>query len=182
VPSLVWHNRLGHPSEPMLQHIISNFQLPISSSKAIQSICSSCQLEKSKQLSFLDSSCVSYAPLELIHSDVWISPLSSTNRSKYYVHFIDYFSRYTWLFLLQNKFDVFGGTFVKFKCLVENSFTFKIKQLQTDGGGEYLSNTFTSFLSTYGILHRVACCNDLEKSTNHICTITLKELVNLELP
>jgi hypothetical protein len=94
--------------------------------------------------------------LELIHSDVWISPLTSTNGSKFYVLFIDDCSRYTWLFPVQNKYDVFG-MFVKFKYLVENLFILKMKQFQTNGGGEYLLNTFTNFLSTYGILYRVTC-------------------------
>jgi hypothetical protein len=181
VSSLIWHNKLGHPSQPMLQHIFSTFQLPISHSKTIQSICSSCQLGKIKQLAFLDSSRVSHAPLELIHSDVWISPLSSINGSKFYVLFIDDFSRYTWFFPIHNKYNVFG-MFVKFKCLVENLFTFKIKQFQTDGGGEYLSNTFTNFLSTHGILHKVTCPhtsqqNEIaERKHRHIIETTLTVL------
>jgi hypothetical protein len=126
VPSLIWHNRLGHPSRPVLQHIFSTFQLLVSPSKTIQSICYSCQLGKRKQLAFLDSRHVSHAPLELIHSNVWISPLCSINGSKFYVIFINDFSRYTWLFHIHNKSDVFG-MFIKFKCLVENLFTLKIK-------------------------------------------------------
>jgi hypothetical protein len=55
-------------------------------------------------------------------------------------------------FLLNSKSDVFE-TFVKFKCLIENLFSLKIKQLQIDGGGEYTSHNFTKFLSTHGILH-----------------------------
>jgi transposase InsO family protein len=46
-------------------------------------------------------------------------------------------------------------TFAKFKFLVENYFNLKMKQLQTDGGGEYILNKFLSFLSTDGILHRL---------------------------
>jgi hypothetical protein len=125
--------------------------------------------------------------LELIHSNVWISPLSSINGSKFYVLFIDDFSRFTWLFPTKNKSDVFG-MFVKFKCLVENLFTLKIKQFQIDGGGEYLSNTFTSFSSIHGILHRVTCPHTSQqngivgKKHRHIIETTLTLLAQSHLP
>jgi hypothetical protein len=37
--------------------------------------------------------------------------------------------------------------FVKFKLLVEKQFSSSIKQLQSDGGGEYTSSFFQAFLS-----------------------------------
>jgi transposase InsO family protein len=78
--------------------------------------------------------------------------------------------------------------FVKFKCLVENLFTLKIKQFQTYGGGEYLSNTFTSFLSTHGILHRVTCPHSsqqngiVERKHRHIIETALTLLAQSHLP
>ena len=47
--------------------------------------------------------------------------------------------------------------FVKFKILVENQFTTKIKHFQLDDGGEYTSIQFQSFLSQNGIVHRKSC-------------------------
>lgn len=47
--------------------------------------------------------------------------------------------------------------FVKFKTLAENQFSHHIKKLQSDGGGEYTSAQFQSFLSQHGILHRKSC-------------------------
>jgi transposase InsO family protein len=47
--------------------------------------------------------------------------------------------------------------FVKFKLLVENLFTAKIKQFQSDNGGEYTSKQFKDYLSQSGILHRLFC-------------------------
>jgi hypothetical protein len=70
--------------------------------------------------------------------------------------FIDDFSRYTWIYPLYQKSEVFD-TFVKFKLLVENQFSTKIKQFQSDGGGEYTSVHFQSFLTKNGILHRKSC-------------------------
>jgi len=57
---------------------------------------------------------------------------------KYYIAFIDDCSRYTWIYHLYNKSEVFDP-FVKFKLLAENQFPTTIKQLQSNGGGEYKS-------------------------------------------
>lgn len=46
---------------------------------------------------------------------------------------------------------------MKFKSLVENLFSCKIKQTQIDNGVEYISHAFTKFLKTHGILHRLTC-------------------------
>lgn len=63
---------------------------------------------------------------------------------KFYAIFVDDFSWYSWIFPLKHKSDVFD-CFVKFKSLIENFFTSKIKQIQTDGAGEYTSHKFTTF-------------------------------------
>lgn len=41
--------------------------------------------------------------------------------------------------------------------MVENRFSSTIQQIQTDGGGEYISSHFQSFLNKNGILHRKTC-------------------------
>ncbi|XP_072147998.1 uncharacterized protein [Setaria viridis] len=75
------------------------------------------------------------APLALIHSDVWGPAPTSVGRFTYYVSFIDDFSRYTWIYLLKNKSDVFD-VFLDFQRLVERQFDKKILSMQTDWGGE----------------------------------------------
>jgi transposase InsO family protein len=99
---------------------------------------------------------VSTGPLELIHSDVWTFPVSSLSGCKFYVLFIDDYNRFTWLYPILNKSDVYQ-CFVKFKLLAENIFSTKIKQFQYDNGGEYVSNQFKHFLTQNGILYRFAC-------------------------
>ena len=152
----VWHARLGHPSSQITKRVVSTFQLPMAGSLNIDHVCSHCQLGKIRQLSFLDSTRVSTCPLELIHSDVWVSPVVSRDGSQYYVIFIDDYSRFTWMYPLFNKSDVFS-CFVKFKAVVENLFSCHIKKFQSDNGGEYVSKQFISFFDTIGILHRLTC-------------------------
>jgi hypothetical protein len=48
----------------------------------------------------------------------------------FYIIFVDGFSRFTWLYSLINKSEVFNY-FVKFKLFVEKQVSASIKQLQT---------------------------------------------------
>jgi hypothetical protein len=130
--------------------------LPLCGPVNKHSVCESCQLGKSKQLPFSLSSRWTKSPLELIHSDVWTSPVPSLSGCRFYVVFIDDYSRYFWLYPIINKSDIFQ-CFVKFKLLVEKQFSAVIKQFQSDNGGEYTSNQFKPFLSQNGILHRLSC-------------------------
>jgi len=155
-PPNIWHSRLGHPSMSILNKLLQQSLLPCNGPSKINKLCDSCQIAKSKKLSFSDSHRISTHPLELIHSDVWTSPILSLGGCKYYVIFIDDHSRFTWLYPLRNKSDVLP-CFVKFKNLVENLFSSSIKQLQTDNGGEYVSVAFKTFIATNVILHRFTC-------------------------
>jgi len=152
----VWHQRLGHPSLTVIQYLLQKQQLPLASSLDKTRVCEACQLGKFKQLPFVDSTRCTLKPLELIHSDVWTSPIPLTSGCRYYVLFVDDYSRFTWLYPILSKAEVLQ-CFVKFKLLVENLFISKIKQFQSDNGGEYTSKQFKDYLSQSGILHRLSC-------------------------
>jgi hypothetical protein len=140
--SLGWHFRLGHSSFPVVSQLIKHCCLPLSLNNFNKDhVCDSCQLGKHKRQPFSSSNRTSTQPLQLIHTDVWNSPVQSVSGCRYYVIFIDDFSRFTWFYPLYNKSEVFDQ-FVKFKLLVENQFSTTIKQLQSDGGGEYNSLHF----------------------------------------
>jgi hypothetical protein len=91
----VWHFRLGHCSTVTISYVLNNNQLPIASDINQTSFCNSCQLGKSKWLPFHSSDRISSHPLELIHTNLWTSPIYSKSGCKYYVLFVDAFSRYT---------------------------------------------------------------------------------------
>ena len=131
--SLVWHFRLGHPALEVVNHVVKDNSLPVSSTNFNKtSVCTSCQLGKGIKQPFQTSNRVTFQPLELIHYDVWTSPVPSVSGYRYHVIFINDFSKFTWIYPMHKKFEVFTN-FVKFKLLVENQFTSHIKQLQTDG-------------------------------------------------
>ena len=129
---------MGHPTYQNVRHLVSKFSLPTSSNK-ILSICSGCQQGKSHRLPFSSSQSISNQPLELIFCDVWgPSLVMSIIGNKYYVSFIDHFSKFTWLYPIPNKSSVMP-IFHSFQKLVEHQFNCKIKSVQTDWGGEYRS-------------------------------------------
>jgi transposase InsO family protein len=89
--------------------------------------------------------------LERIHTDV-CGPFSvaSTTKHKYYVIFVDDFSRKCWIFVMQKKDQTFSK-FREFKALVEKESGKQVKALRSDNGGEYISNEFKDFFSKEGI-------------------------------
>lgn len=91
--------------------------------------------------------------LQLIHSDICgpINPVSNGGK-RYFITFIDDYSRKTWIYFLEEKCEAFV-MFKTFKALVEKSMGKAIKILRTDRGGEYNSQKFASFCAMYGI-HR----------------------------
>ena len=131
-PSLSrWHDRLGHPSLPIVTRVISSNSLPCLAESNKESVCDACQQAKSHQLPYPRPSSVSSHPLELIFSDVWGPAPSSVGGNKYHVSFIDNYSKFTWVYLLKFKSDVFQR-FHEFQNLVERLFDQKIVSMQTD--------------------------------------------------
>jgi hypothetical protein len=105
-------------------------------------------------LSFSASNSSLCNPLDLIYSDVWGRPPTlSINGNRYYVSFIDAFSRFTWAFPIQSKSDM--HVLLKFQARVERLLNSNIKSVQTDWGGEY-HNLYTYFQSI-GIIHCISC-------------------------
>lgn len=71
------------------------------------SFCEACQLGKSHALPFRKSELHAEHPLDLIHTDLWgLVPIQSLFVYKYYISFLDDFSRYLWSFLPKVKGDV----------------------------------------------------------------------------
>jgi hypothetical protein len=102
-----WHSQLCHSSFKIVSRVLRDHELPSVSNKNVTHVCDACQQEKSHQLPFSKSVSVSKAPLELIFLDVWGPAHTSVGKHNYYVSFIDDFSKFTWIYLLQHKSEVF---------------------------------------------------------------------------
>ena len=84
------------------------------------------------------------------------APVISINDFRYYLVLIDEYSKFTWVYLLKNKSNVFD-IFKYFKAYVENQLNVSLKVLRTNGGGEFTSNAFNLFCSSHGIIHQTTC-------------------------
>lgn len=82
---------------------------------------------------------VSSEMLDLIHSDV-CGPMQTETPSgrKYFVIFIDDYSKYMFIYLLKNKSEVFEKI-IEFIEKIKTSFQKKPKIMRSDRGGEYTS-------------------------------------------
>lgn len=154
-PSL-WHARLGHRSIQALRHLQSSSNLSLNKSPTPDFYCTSCLVSKAIAQPF-DLSCNScFNILDLVHSDVWTSPVPSFTGYKYYVVFVHDLSKFTWFYPMHNKHEVFA-CFQSFKSHVENLFSTTIKVFRSDNGGEFSSKQFLIFLNSAGIFHQLSC-------------------------
>ena len=80
------------------------------------------------------------------------SRTTSTLSFRYFVTFIDNFSRCTWLFLMKSQTELFS-LFQKFFAEKCNQFHTSIHILCNDSALEYLS----AFLFSHGIFHQSSC-------------------------
>lgn len=151
----------------------------------LQHVCDACQQGKSHQLPFYNSEHVIKAPLELIYSDVWGPAQTSVSGHRFYVSFIDAYNRFTWLYLLKSKSDVFS-VFVQFQKHVEHLLHSKIIHVHTDWGGEY--HKLNTFFHNLGITHRVSCPHThqqngtTERKHRHVVDIGLTLLAHASVP
>jgi hypothetical protein len=103
--SSLWHSPFGHASLPRVQLLASQGHLGSVDLKSFD--CISCQLGKQTHLSFNKSESLSFAPFDLVHSDIWgPAPVPTEGGSRYFVIFINEYSRYTWIYLLQHCFEL----------------------------------------------------------------------------
>lgn len=162
----IWHKRLGHPNSHVLHDllkfdVLGNKEFP--SLSAVQFDCNSCKLSKSKILSFPTHQLNPTQVFDMIHSDLWgRTPVISHAHYKYFVIFIDDYIRFTWVYFLCSKDEVFS-VFKFFHAYVQTQVSSQIKILRSDNGREYTSHLFQDFLQTNGILSQRFCPSTLQQ-------------------
>nr|GFB58473.1 retrovirus-related Pol polyprotein from transposon TNT 1-94 [Tanacetum cinerariifolium] len=149
----LWHLRYGHLYIKGLQ-LLKNKQMvnDIPDIKSLTHVCEGCVLGKQAKNSFpVGKSKRATNVLELIHADL-CGPMKSESLagSKYFLLFIDDYSRMSWVYFLKLKSESFE-CFKKFKAMVEKQSGKVVKVLRTDRGGEFLSKEFTNFCDEEGI-------------------------------
>ena len=152
----LWHRRLGHPNPAVLASMLSEFTIPCNRDSHNSVFCESCQLGKHVRLPFSSSSSCSTYPFELIHCDLWTSPIASVSGFKYYLVILDDFTHFVWTFPLRNKSEV-HSLFLNFQRYVSVHFFLPIRFIQCDNGREFDNIKNRTFFLQHGILLRFSC-------------------------
>ena len=174
----VWHARLGHFNSGYIKKmqtlgLINNIDyLGLSkcqicaTSKVTRKTCGSVTRETKL--------------LELIHSDLGdLKQTITRGGKKFYVTFIDDYSRFTRVYLLRNKDKTFD-MFLSYKAEVENQLDRKIKRIRYDRGGEYIP--VNDYCENEGIILEVT--PPYSPESNGVAerkNITLKKMMNFLL-
>ncbi|WVZ71910.1 LOW QUALITY PROTEIN: hypothetical protein U9M48_020441, partial [Paspalum notatum var. saurae] len=151
--SMTWHHRLGHPGRDALAQLSCGAAITCPQTTD-EHLCHACQLGRHVRLPFPTSSHASHI-FNLIHCDLWTSPVPSISGYKYYLVVLDDFSHYSWTFPLRFKSEAFT-TISDFFAWVSTQFGLTIKAVQCDNGREFDNNASRSFLSR-AVQLRMSC-------------------------
>ena len=156
--SWLWHLRFGHLNFQSLENISKrNLVNGLPHIHHSDQLCEACIFGKNHRIPFVKEHWHAKFPLELVRTDV-CGPMniSSVGGNKYFLTFIDDFSRKTWIYALKSKDEVFH-CFKIFKAFVERESDRQIKMVRSDGGGEYKSNEFKRHCEELGLQHNITC-------------------------
>ena len=108
-------------------------------------------------LPFNTSESISTDIFDLIHSDVWgPSSVSSIGGFRYFVVFVDDYSRYSWIFNMKHRFELLQ-VYSNFAKMVETQFSKRIKIFRSDNALEYTQYAFQAVLHSFGTVHQLTC-------------------------
>ncbi|KAD5961454.1 hypothetical protein E3N88_12927 [Mikania micrantha] len=152
--SYLWHCRLGHISKKRMEKLQTDGIVEPTGSETFDT-CESCLSGKMTKAPFSGVGEKATELLGLIHTDV-CGPFKTMTRTgkRYFITFIDDFSRYGYVYLISHKHEAFE-VFKTFQKEVENQLGKTIKAIRSDRGGEYLSYEFEKHLRQCGIVSQL---------------------------
>jgi transposase InsO family protein len=150
----LWHCCLCHIGADRLEQAIKGkvaSGLVVESDAPVPTHCKPCICGKHHCDPF--PQCASHRAtsfLERIHSDLHQLPIHTSSGFRYWLLFIDDYSRYFWIYLLRKKPETFDA-FTQFKAMVEKQFDKSILCLHDDKGGEFIGIKWNAFFAQHGI-------------------------------
>jgi hypothetical protein len=117
-------------------------------------LCAVCQVGKQAGSTHQSKNVMTTTrPLELLHMDLF-GPVAYLiiRGSKYSFVIVDDFSRFTWVFFLQDKSET-QGTLKCFLRRAQNEFELRVKKIRNDNGSEFKNLQVEEYLEEEGIKH-----------------------------
>ena len=154
-----WHERFAHVSKnaiikfcPKAMADLDLNDVEITEDDKHQ--CESCAHGKQHRLPFPPVLTRKSKPLELVHSDLAECHITSLGGGKYVVGFTDDATRHHRAYILPNKQpQTVLRAFKEYQAWAERQTGYKIKELRTDRGGEFLGDMI-DYVESVGIEHK----------------------------
>jgi transposase InsO family protein len=152
----LWHRHLAHVGMKNLHKLLKGDHVLGLTNVCFEKDrpCAACQAGKQVGSTHHNKNVMTTSrPLELLHMDLF-GPVAylSIGGSKYGVVIINDFSRFTWVFFLQDKSET-QGTLKRFLRRAQNEFEVKVKKIRSDNGSEFKNLQVEEFLEEEGIKH-----------------------------
>jgi transposase InsO family protein len=152
----LWHRRLAHVGMKNLHKILKGEHVLGLTDVCFEKDrpCAACQAGKQVGSTHQSKNVMTTSrPLELLHMDLF-GPVAylSIGGSKYGLVIVDDFSRFTWVFFLQDKSET-QGTLKHFLRRAQNEFELKVKKIRSDNGSEFKNLQVEEYLEEEGIKH-----------------------------
>jgi transposase InsO family protein len=152
----LWHRRLAHVGMKNLhkllkgEHILELTNVHFEKDR----VCSACQAGKQVRVHHPHKNIMTTdRPLELLHMDLFgLIAYLSIGGSKYCLVIVYDYSRFTWVFFLQDKSQT-QETLKGFLTQAQNEFGLRIKKIRSDNGTKFKNSQIEGFLEDEGIKH-----------------------------
>jgi hypothetical protein len=154
-PASLWHQRLGHPGPDVLAKLSSIAAVSCNKPKHVP-ICHACQLGRHTRLPFAQSMSHATQCFDLVHCDLWTSPIISVSGFKYYLVILDDFDIILGLFLCASNLILFPPSLIFFSY-VHTQFGRMTKQVQCDNGREFDNSSTRTFFLHNGVKLHMSC-------------------------
>jgi hypothetical protein len=145
----LWHRRLAHVGMKNLHklqkegHILGLMNVAFEKDRS----CGACQAGKQVGAQHRAQNIMTRTrPLEMLHMDLF-GPIAyiSIDSKKYVLVIIDDYSRFTWVFFLQDKSKT-QEVLKKFLKRAQNEFDAKVKRIRSDNGTEFKNTQVEDYL------------------------------------
>jgi transposase InsO family protein len=155
----LWHRRLAHIGMNTLNKLAKkDLVVGLKDIKfGKDKLCSACQAGKQVADTHPTKAYVSTSrPLELLHMDLFgPTTYASIGGNLYCFVVVDDFSRYTWVFFLQEKSEV-SSIFKKFAKKAQNEYQVPLIKIRSDNGTEFVNSKIEDYCDEMGIKHELS--------------------------